>query len=148
MLEVRPWLEQEVTVGYFEIKKDLNCVDVSNDKKGYYIQLDPDTVPSPKICEEQIWSRINDSFSRPVATEEDQIHYIPTQYLSEQFKVAGYDGIIYKSALTEKGYNIVLFNQSDAKFSKAQTFEIKSIKQTYSECTPPHICKCKDKAKE
>ena len=143
ILEVRPWLRQEVSVGYFELKTKLKCVDTTKDnKKGTFFYLGkgkPKLTPEEK--EEYVWSGINNSFSRPVRSEDESINYIPTQYLSEFFKTNGYDGIIYKSALTEKGYNIVLFNPTNALLKGARVFQIKAIKQTFEECANPYTCK-------
>jgi hypothetical protein len=142
ILEVRPWLKQDVTVGYFEIANNLKCIDTSRDKKGHYIHFGKKQPKlSPEIKEEYVWSRINESFSRPVSSGDEHTSYIPTQYLSECFKTAGYNGIIYKSALTEKGYNIVLFNPKNAHLKGARVFQIKSIKQPYEECGNPYWCK-------
>ena len=99
------------------------------------------TVSKGDEKEEFVWGGINSSFSRPVRSEDETINYIPTQYLSEFFKNNGYDGIIYKSALTEKGYNIVLFNPKNARLKGARVFQIKSIKQTFEECDNSYTCK-------
>lgn len=146
ILEVRPWLKQDVSVGFFKITKDLKCVDTSRDRKGTFIyigrgkpKLAPDTI------EEYVWGGINDSFSRPVAAGDERTDYIPTQYLSECFKVAGYDGIIYKSSLTGKGYNIALFNPENARLQGAKVYSIESIKLTYKECAQPYFCKSTEK---
>jgi hypothetical protein len=142
ILEVRPWIGQEVSVGHFEIEKELKCIDTSRDKKGtffYFGEGKPKLTQDEK--EEFIWGGINSSFSRPVRSADETINYIPTQYLSEIFKSNGYDGIIYKSALTEKGYNIVLFNPKNAGLKGARVFKIKSIKQTFEECDSPYTCK-------
>jgi len=142
ILEVRPWIGQEVSVGYFEIKNSLKCVDTSRDKKGTFIYLGKGKPSlSPDKIEEYVWGGINSSFSRPVRSEDETINYIPTQYLSEFFKTNGYDGIIYKSALTEKGYNIVLFDPKSALLKGARVFQIKSIKQVFEECDNPYTCK-------
>jgi len=142
IIEVRPWLGQKVSVGYFEIKAKLKCVDTSRDKKGDFFpwgKVESELAPEEK--EKFVWGGINNSFSRPVRSEDEIINYIPTQYLSELFKTNGYDGIIYKSALTEKGYNIVLFNPKNALLKSARVFQIKSIKQKFEECDNPYTCK-------
>lgn len=142
ILEVRPWIGQKISVGYFEIKNELKCVDTSRDKKGTFFYLGkgkPKLTPDEK--EEYVWGGINNSFSRPIRSEDETINYIPTQYLSEFFKTNGYDGIIYKSALTEKGYNIVLFDPKNVLLKGARVFQIKSIKQTFEECDNPYTCK-------
>ena len=141
LLEVRSWIGQEVSVGYFEITKDLKCVDTSQDKKGMFIYLGkgmPKLSPSKK--EEYVWGGINNSFSRPVRSEDEAINYIPTQYLSEVFKNNGYAGIVYKSALTEEGYNIVIFDPNNAALLGARVFKIKALKPTFEECDNPYKC--------
>ena len=127
--EVRPSLEQDVTVGCFEIIKDLKCIDASKDEtRGCYFDLreaegvTPEV--NPKTKEEYVWGGINESFSRPVSQGDEHIHYIPTQYLSAHFKAAGYEGIIYKSALTKEGKNIVLFNPKNARLKGRVFFEL------------------------
>lgn len=143
ILEVRPWLNQEVTVGYFEITKNLKCIDTSRDKKGPYFYIGKgEPTLSPETKEEYVWSGINDSFSKPIRPGDEHIDYIPTQYLSECFKNTGYDGIVYKSALTEKGYNVVLFNPKFAHLRRAKIFKINSLnKYSYRECGTPYSCK-------
>ena len=73
-------------------------------------------------------------------------NYIPTQYLSECFKQHGYDGIIYKSSLTKKGYNIVLFNPEVAYLKGARLYTIKALNYEFTECANPYFLKEKIKS--
>jgi len=142
ILEVRSWLGQDVSVGYFELSTNLKCLDTSRDKLFpcfYLTKRRPKLTPA--ITEKYVWSEINASFSRPVSLGDEHTSYIPTQYISECFKTGGYDGIIYKSAYTEKGYNIVIFNPENVKLKGARVFQIESIKQTYKECGNHYSCK-------
>jgi RES domain-containing protein len=144
ILEVRSWIGQDVSVGYFEILSNLKCIDTSKDKEGHYICLGKkQPALTSEVIEKYVWSRINESFSRPISTEDEHTNYIPTQYLSECFKTAGYDGIIYKSALTEKGHNVVLFKPENAQLKGARVFQIESIKPIYKECGNHYSCKRK-----
>lgn len=141
ILEVRSWIGQDVSVGYFEISINLKCVDTSRDKLLPYFYLTKRRPKlTPEIIEKYVWSGINASFSRPVSLGDEYSSYIPTQYLSECFKTAVYDGIIYKSALTEKGYNAVLFNPENAKLKGASVFQIESIKQIYKKSGNDYSC--------
>ncbi len=144
--EVRPSLDQDVTVGLFEITKDLKCIDASKDKtRGCYFDLREAEGAAPEVNpetkEEYVWGGINESFSRLVHPGDEHIHYIPTQYLSAHFKAAGYEGIIYKSSLTKEGNNIVLFNPKDASLRGRKLFRIESIDYIYNKCGEPHFCK-------
>ena len=140
--EVRPWIGQNVSVGYFKIQKELKCIDTSRDMKmPFFFWNQEKSKLTPKEKEEYVWGGINNSFSRPIRSEDETINYIPTQYLSEIFKDNGYDGIIYKSALAEKGNNIVLFNPKNAQLQAARVFQINSIEPIFEECDNPYTCK-------
>lgn len=141
ILEVRSWIGQDVSVGYFEISSNLKCIDTSGDKLFPYFYLTKRQPKlTPEIIKKYVWSGINTSFSRPVSLGDEYTSYIPTQYLSECFKTAGYDGIIYKSAYTEKGYNVVLFNPENALLKGASVFQIESIKPLYKKSGNDYSC--------
>ena len=132
--EVRPWLKQSVTVGWFGLGRDLTVVDASKDKQDLTIFPEGKIWNPSTEWEPFIWTDINDSFSIPVNVGEEYIYYAPTQYLSECFKNAGYDGIIYKSSLTQDGYNIALFDPKVARLIMARLYDIESISYDFKEC--------------
>jgi hypothetical protein len=57
-----------------------------------------------------IWIAIDQAFATPVSKADEAREYIPTQIIAELFKSAGYDGLVYKSLLSEDGFNLALFN--------------------------------------
>jgi hypothetical protein len=124
--EVRPWLKQSVTVGWFSLTRDLKVVDASKDKHGRHILLGRPFDEPSEGWEPFVWRDINNSFSMPVSAGEEHNYYVPTQYLSEYFKNAGYDGIIYKSSLTKDGHNFALFDPKVARLKGAWLYDVKS----------------------
>lgn len=88
--------------------------------KTYFGGFDLDTGKKieRKFSEEEIgayvWGDINRAFSLPLDPGVEEKRYIPTQFIAELFKNRGYQGIAYKSSVREDGYNIVLFNPSNA----------------------------------
>jgi hypothetical protein len=129
--EVRPCLNQNVTIGIFILKSGLKIINTTKDKENFNLYLKNRPL-TPDEKAKHIWFRINNSFSEPVRPGDEDIKYIPTQYLSEFFKTNGYDGIAYKSALNEDGYNLVLFDPTNATLKKTKLFKIESIKHTYN----------------
>ena len=149
--ELRPWIGSDVTVGLFNILKDLKAIDTTKDKSNLLIDLrfvvkdgkftdikhrSPDSYTA-KEKETQVWGDISSSFSIPVSPNDIKARYLPTQYLSEVLKVAGYDGVIYKSSLNSKGKNIVLFDPTTAECTACRMFDVKGVKYVYNESGNP-----------
>jgi len=139
--EVRPWLKQSVTVGWFSVNRDLTVIDASKDKHSRHFLSEKKIEEPSEQWEPFVWRDINNSFSTPVSVGEEHNYYVPTQYLSEYFKNAGYDGIIYKSFLTKDGYNVVLFDPKVTCLEGAWLYDIKSIDYDYHESANPYVCK-------
>jgi len=69
------------------------------------------------------------ALARPVLPQEERLGYIPTQYVVEVIRDAGYDGVIYRSAQDPAGNNVVLFDSGvlelrDWRKSTARTIEV------------------------
>lgn len=107
--EVRPWVGCDITVGEFVLSTDCEFINFS---KKYMVNI-----PEGEEYEvhEFTWRElITWMFSAPFDPRDDTA-YIPTQYIAERIKGAGFDGIIYDSALSADGYNVTLFNAISAK---------------------------------
>jgi len=132
--EVRPWLEAPVSVGHFEIVRDLKVVDCS--AKGI-LDLGDDE-PSPAKREAAVWSHMDDGFSWPVTAADDHATYVPTQMVAEVFKRAGYDGIAYRSSCGP-GKNYALFRLEDADLLSCHLFAAKALQYNFSELGNPYF---------
>ena len=64
-------------------------------------------------------------FSRPYNGEPTK--YLPTQYLAEEIKNMGFDGLRFNSSLHSGGINVVLFDPEACKAVSSDLVEIKSI---------------------
>ena len=119
MSEVRPWLEAKISVSYFKTVKDMKLVYLSLNYDSKLTPLDfMYSGKSPrgirKKTTEYVWKTVDRAFSKPVTLQDDTADYAPTQIISERFRSEGYDGVYYKSALNEKGYNVALFDIGSA----------------------------------
>jgi hypothetical protein len=106
MAELRPWKKEQISLGLFQVQKKLSVVDCSCDTDQTPICLEE---PDPEKREQIVWTYINKAFSEPVSLYSQDLDYIPTQILVEALKQAGYDGIVYQSALG-KGRNFAFFD--------------------------------------
>lgn len=133
MSEVRPWIGAHVSVAMFETTRDLTVIDCSrNHGRSAFALLGAEN-PTPEQVEEAVWTHIDQAFSKPVADRDDIADYAPTQLLAEMFKHEGYDGLVYKSALTADGFNIALFDVASAKQLTGELREVVNVKFEFQE---------------
>jgi hypothetical protein len=83
--------------------------------------------------EDGIWIAIDQAFATPVGRDVESREYVATQILAELFKSAGFDGIVYKSLLTDEGFNIALFNLNAADVINCGLYSASSIRFNFSE---------------
>ena len=130
MTEVRPWIGTYVSVGEFEVCRDLSLVDCTADLAAtgrIYLFGEP----TPEKREEHVWGWINRAFSEPVTPSDDVADYATTQVLAEAFHIAGYDAIKYGSLLGE-GKTIAVFDPSDVKQISGHLFMVEGVTLTYN----------------
>lgn len=124
MSEVRPGIGSIVSVARFEAIRDLVVVDCSRfaqpfDRQAIHNEGDD--------MENLVWSHIDYAFSRPVVRSDNTAGYAATQILAEAFKTQGYDGIIYKTAFSQDGHNVALFDLNCASFLDASLFHVREV---------------------
>ncbi|MCK5604896.1 RES family NAD+ phosphorylase, partial [Candidatus Pacearchaeota archaeon] len=131
--EVRPWINEKVSIAVFKVMRDLKIIDFSRLERShiYYFKE-----PNNNIKEKEVWANVNRAFSMPINIEDQAKDYIPTQIICEYIKSKGIDGIKYKSMLAE-GNNFALFNLKDAIPFNGIVFEIKSIQYEFTEYSNP-----------
>jgi len=130
MAEVRPWLNEHISIGIFKLKKDLKLINVSEAENisTIIVAHREKKELSPEDKENIVRSHLNWAFSTPISRSDEVLDYLPTQYLAETFKKIGYDGIEYASSLTEGGKNIAIFNPDDAEPMEGYLVRINKIK--------------------
>jgi len=112
--EVRPHTGEIASIADFTLGEGLKMVDLR----------DPRSLLSPFVYgdEDQIGAlrtdlpflhRLGEELTRPVLPQGAAIDYVPSQYLCELIKKSGYDGVIYRSSVSD-GMNLALFNPDRA----------------------------------
>ena len=131
MAEVRPWLNSDISVWQFKTIKELRLIDCSvhAPKRGGYRIFFKE--PAEKERETAVWADIDRAFSRPVTPSDKSSDYVPTQIIAELFKNNGFDGIFYKSSLSN-GLNLALFDIGAATVGNyALVHRVKDIKFSF-----------------
>ena len=135
MAEVRPWVGSLVSVGTFEVLRDLKVVNFALAQSVNHIFL---AEPSPKKRAAAVWNAIDRAFSTPVTPRDSLADYAPTQVIAEMFRDAGLDGIAYRSALGQ-GHNVALFDLEAVLLRHCRLFEARSLHFEFSECANPYF---------
>lgn len=135
--EVRPWIGSSISVAQFKTTKQLTIVDCSRlHAEGFVFHFEE---PLPAEREKAVWAHIDRAFSEPVNPTDDAADYAPTQVIAELFKSDGADGIAYKSAFGQDGFNLVLFDITVAELLNCGLFEAKSLKFEFRETDNPYF---------
>jgi hypothetical protein len=137
--EVRPWIGAAASVAQFKVLRRLKALDLSRGHGqssfmgAVFGHVMAGTEPTSEEKERAVWIDIDNAFSRPVTKSDDGADYAPTQVLTELFRGAGYDAIIYKSQFGEKGFNVALFDVADADVINCAPYEVTEIEVKFQE---------------
>lgn len=116
--EVRPIIGQTVSVAKFKLKKDVKIYDLT---------LDIHDIIKDTVAEfPRLYNTIGAMFSHPYNGEVSK--YLPTQYLAEEIKNMGFDGLRFRSSLNKNGINVVLFNPEICNATSSDLVDVKEIK--------------------
>lgn len=117
LAEVRPTRNEYISISEIRTIKDLKLFD---------FKYRSDSVNGSHYLK-QILTWLSFSFSAPVNEEEDEIDYIPTQYLAEYIKLKGFDGLRYASSLAQNGVNVALFDETKVEAISSKVFQVQSV---------------------
>lgn len=90
LVEVRPRLGANVSIATITVKEELTLLD-------FTLKKIPKKISESKL---NLFADLSMLFSKPVASDDDVLDYIPTQFIAEFAKKLGYDGIAFRSSLT------------------------------------------------
>jgi hypothetical protein len=125
--EVRPHTGETASVARFELLGIVHAIDLRR----------PARMISPFLLEDEsqigtmrldlgFLERLGEELTRPVVPQGAPIDYVPSQYLCEFIKKCGYDGVIYRSSVSD-GMNLALFNPAKARGLGVESFMINRV---------------------
>lgn len=127
--EVRPYINATLTLGLFELNRDIKVVDVFTNTFSLleYRKIQASGKSIAKLEDGLLWWGINLYYSVPVMPDDKYCSYVPTQYLSELLKSKGYDGILYGSAQKQDKFNLALFDVGLANLIRREQKTVHSV---------------------
>ncbi len=111
--EIRPHTGEFACVADFTIP-EIKAVDLRNPRKlvSPFILTDASEIGQLR-ADLPFLERLGQELTRPVQPAGAAIDYIPSQYLCEFIKKSGFDGVVYRSSVSD-GINLALFNPERA----------------------------------
>ncbi len=132
--EVRPKINDYVTVGSFKVKRNINVVELSTVacctiRKG--------NIPTAKEIL-NFMSCLSIEFRKPIDSLKE-LEYLPMQYFTEYCKFKGIDGVKFLSSVMSnsideefnKHFNITLFDDTNVEYVDSEVYEIDKIKYEF-----------------
>jgi hypothetical protein len=107
--EIRPHTGDKLCVAEFKVLNPVRLIDLRNPRKLVSPFFFDDEARIAALRNDMPFvERLGLELTRPVMPQRAAIEYVPSQYLCEFIKKVGYDGVIYRSSVSE-GMNLALF---------------------------------------
>lgn len=125
--EVRPHTGEIACVAEFTIEPPLKAVDLRNPRKlvSPFLLGDAGAIGQLR-ADIPFLERLGEELTRPVLPQGAAIDYVPSQYLCEFIKKSGYDGVVYRSSVSD-GMNLALFDPAKAIGGNVSLYKISRV---------------------
>lgn len=128
--EIRPHAGETACVADFSLPLPLTAVDLRNPRKlvSPFVLADAGAIGQLR-ADISFLERLGDELTRPVLPQGAAIDYIPSQYLCEFIKKSGYDGVVYRSSVSD-GINLALFDPGKAVGGAVELYRVSRVSVT------------------
>lgn len=125
--EIRPHTGEKACVADFKVPQPLKAVDLRNPRQlvSPFLLADANAIGQMR-ADIPFLERLGDELTRPVLPRSAAIDYIPSQYLCEFIKKSGYDGVVYRSSVSN-GMNLALFRPDMAVAGTVELYNINRV---------------------
>lgn len=137
--EIRPHTGERACVAEFTFSSPITLIDLRDPKNAVSPFLLADSGAIAQLRSDiPFLQRLGEELTRPVLPRSAAIDYLPSQYLCEFIKKSGYDGVLYRSSVSN-GMNLALFYPEKAQAGGISLFDIKRVSVDIDPCTAvPH----------
>lgn len=125
--EVRPHTGETASVAQFTLQGPITAVDLRNPRElvSPFLLEDASEVGRMR-ADVPFLERLGNELTRPVLPRSAAIDYLPSQYLCEFIKKIGYDGVIYRSSVSD-GINLALFDPVKAAANSVSLYDVQRV---------------------
>lgn len=124
--EIRPHTGEVACVADFTIP-DIRAVDLRSPRRfvSPFILSDASEIGQLR-ADLPFLERLGEELTRPVLPQGAAIDYIPSQYLCEFIKKSGFDGVVYRSSVSD-GINLALFDPGKAQGGAVAQYNVSRV---------------------
>lgn len=124
--EIRPHTGEIACVADFTVP-EIRAVDLRSPRKlvSPFILDDPSAIGQLR-ADLPFLERLGEELTRPVLPSGAAIDYIPSQYLCEFIKKSGFDGVVYRSSVSN-GINLALFDPEKATGGSVALYNVSKV---------------------
>lgn len=133
--ELRPHTGERACVAEFLLPERLNLVDLRRPRRvvSPFAFADEDLIGRLR-GDVAFLDRLGEELTRPVVPQGAPFDYVPSQYLCEYIKKCGYEGVLYRSSVSD-GINLALFNPGLAQAQSVARYDIVKVEAEIREVT-------------
>lgn len=125
--EIRPHTGERACVADFKTPSDLSLVDLRGPRKTVSPFLLADALDIQRMRNDlPFLERLGLELTTPVLPQAAAVDYTPSQFLCEFIKRCGYDGVIYRSSVSD-GMNLALFYPEKAHPGSVIEYTVTSV---------------------
>jgi len=127
--EVRANMFDFVTVGTFQLLRDIQVVNISDLNKISPVLYSG--AMESLAANTKMFTDIAKAIAKPMRRSDSVLEYLPTQYIADFIKSKGYDGVVYASTMGTGGYNIAAFDDTLFGCIAVKNMEITKVEYAY-----------------
>ncbi len=124
MYEARATFLDYVSIGKYKLIEDIRVISL---RTSYQVSPWGDFSLKDYVNNIPFLDTLENDLAKPLRRQDNELDYLPTQYLCEYIKSLGYDGVEYGSSLHEGGINLVIFNDEKLECISVDVHEISKI---------------------
>ncbi|NUO81279.1 RES family NAD+ phosphorylase [candidate division KSB1 bacterium] len=125
LAEVRAWKGMAVAVAKVRLNRSIKVIDLRRFEHPQSPFFDEDLPWRLELAD--LFSCFSEELSRPVLPSEEEILYQSSQHLCDLVRRAGYDGVLYPSAMGH-GFNVVVFDPEIATILETKYHRIVEVR--------------------
>jgi len=130
LYESRTTLYDYVSIGEFRLKENIEVINLRGNTYDPIFLAENEELEDFLIYESFI-KNLEMHLSKPKRRSDNELDYLPTQYLSEFIKYIGFDGVEFQSSLYSEGYNLAIFEPEKFECIGVKLCEVINIDLTH-----------------